>query len=73
MTFFLTINRDIGLDDMDGDHSHASAVDPHGDGNTTIEDDHMHIIISGEVQPGGPDNHTHPDVDFPMRGQKNQM
>lgn len=52
-----------------GDHQHQRGVDPHGDGNTGITQNHLHIVVGGQVMPGGEDRHTHDNIDFPFKGQ----
>ena len=72
MSFLLRIGETSG----GRDHEHNYAVDPHGDGNTTADDNadpHVHIIVNGKVMPAGEDNHTHDDVDFDLKNAPDRM
>jgi len=68
MSFNLEIKR-TG-EGGDNPHEHMVAFDPHGDGNTDIIDNHLHMVVNGRVLSAGDDNHTHPDLDFPLKGQE---
>ena len=67
----MTFNLEIKRTDEGGvnKHDHAVAIDPHGDGNTDIVNNHLHMVVNGEILPAGDDNHKHPDLDFPLKGQ----
>lgn len=69
MSFML----DIGETTSSTNHEHRYAINPHGDGNTDIENNHLHLVINGKVMPAGDDNHSHDDVDFPLKGQENLL
>ena len=49
----MSFNLEIGATSGGRDHEHNYAVDPHGDGNTSIDDNadpHLHLIINGKVE-----------------------
>jgi len=69
MSFFLSIEPTSTPRGNPEGHQHMAAFDTHGDGNTDIVENHMHIVVNGKVMPAGHDDHTHEDFDYPMKGQ----
>lgn len=63
--------REVEVGPQDGDgpaHTHKAEIDDLGNGQTTTTDGdaepHTHDILSGDVQAGGADGHTHPPIDM---------
>lgn len=41
-------------------HTHTATLDEDGNGTSSRNNEHRHVITAGKVQPAGVNNHVHP-------------